>query len=431
MKTVNIVNLGCAKNIVDSEFLARQLELNGYKTVYDEDTYHPFTLINTCGFIHDAQEESVDTILEAIQFKNEHPDAFVGVFGCLTGLFKNELEKEIPEVDAWFGKYDIEHIIGTLNGVLHESHRHERIMSTPNHYAYLKIAEGCNRKCAFCSIPKITGNYTSVPLPDLIKQAEDLAKKGVKELLLIAQDLTLYGNDLQDKPTLTDLIRAISKIDSIEWIRLHYAYPVGIPDDLFEEMRTNPKVCRYLDIPIQHINDEILSAMKRGHNSDVTKQLIRNLRTQVPGIALRTTLIVGFPNETDEQFNELLSYIEEARFEKMGAFPYSHENYTSAYETLEDTIEDDTKQQRLDTLMEAQHAISQELTLLKIGQELKAIIDRKEDGIYFARSEFDSPEVDGEIQIETNTPLEIGKFCIVKITDADAYDLIGEVVSMH
>lgn len=428
METVNIINLGCAKNLVDSEHLVRQLQSNGFRVVYDHPELYQYTLINTCGFIHDAQQESIDTILEAVALKDKKPGYFVGVFGCLTQIFKKQLKKEIPEVDAWFGKYDIKEILSALKGNHDQALNHERIISTPTHYAYLKIAEGCQRKCAFCSIPVITGTYQSVPLDELIKEARFLAKRGVKELILIAQDLTYYGQDLKEKLTLTDLVKKLSEIEGIEWIRLHYAYPVGIPDDLFNEMNTNPKVCRYLDIPLQHISDQVLKAMKRGHHEKSTRALVQKIRETVPGINLRTTMLVGFPGETQEDFEALQDFVREARFERMGAFPYSHEKFTSAYDQLEDNIPKAVKEERLEQLMDLQHDIALEINNSRIGKTLKVIIDGREDGYYRSRSEFDSPEVDGEILIPDKYELEIGNFYDVKITDAEAFDLYGKPI---
>ncbi len=428
MKNVNIINLGCAKNLVDSEHLARQLQANGFRVVYDHPDLYDYTLINTCGFIHDAQQESIDTILEAVALKQQKPGAFVGVFGCLTQIFKTQLEKEIPEIDGWFGKYDFPAILNALNGKHQPEYDHERIISTPNHYSYLKIAEGCHRQCAFCSIPVITGTYKSVPLDKLIKEATFLAQTGVKELILIAQDLTYYGRDLEATPTLTHLVKALSEIEGIEWIRLHYAYPVGIPEDLFDEMHSNPKICRYLDIPVQHISDPVLKAMKRGHNSQKTTKLIHDIKKKVPGIALRTTMMVGFPGETENDFAQLLDFIQNTKFDRLGAFPYSHEKFTHAYEHLEDNISEDIKEQRLEKLMETQHQISLHRNESIVGQKLKVIIDRKEDETYYGRSEFDSPEVDEEIIIENSGKLNIGKFYNVEITGAEAYELYGKVM---
>jgi ribosomal protein S12 methylthiotransferase len=427
LKSINIINLGCSKNVVDSEHLARQLKANGYNVVYDQTESFEITLINTCGFIHDAQQESIETILEIADQNKNNPNSFLGVFGCLTQLFAKDLKKEIPEVNAWFGKYDANDIIEALNGQFKHNLSHERILSTPKHYAYLKISEGCHRKCSFCSIPVITGDYKSFSSDELIKEAKFLANNGVKELILIAQDLTWYGQDLKEKPTLTNLIKSISEIDSIEWIRLHYAYPVGIPDDLFEEMNRNPKICKYIDIPIQHISGDVLKAMRRGHNGTSTKKILNDIRSKVKDVEIRTTLIVGFPGETEEQFNELSTFVKEFKFEKMGAFPYSHEAFTYAFEHLSDNIEEEIKQTRLDDIMEIQHDIAFEHNQNKIGKIFKVIIDREENGEYYGRTEYDSPDVDGEVIITTNEPLSIGNFYNVKITDAEAFDLYGEI----
>lgn len=428
MKTVNIINLGCAKNLVDSEHLARQLQINGLRVLFDHPELQDYNLINTCGFIHDARQESIDTILNAVHLKQEkQQEAFIGVFGCLTQLYKAELKSEIPEIDAWFGKYNINEIVKTLQGTYKLQHANERITSTPAHYAYLKIAEGCHRKCAFCSIPAITGTYHSVPAEKLIEEAGFLASKGVKELILIAQDLTWYGRDLPGTPTLTGLIRQLSAIQGIEWIRLHYAYPAGIPGDLFDEMRENPKVCRYLDIPFQHIADPVLQNMKRGHTRQSTIELLQTMRQKVPGIAIRTTLMVGFPGETAEQFEELKAFLHEARFDRMGAFTYAHEAFTSAYEQLEDNMPETVKTSRFDSLMASQYDISLALNRKKIGKKMPVIIDRKENNVYFGRSEFDSPGVDGEIIIEHSDGLTVGDFAEVEITGSEAFDLYGKV----
>ncbi len=427
MKTVNIINLGCAKNLVDSEHLARQLQANGFHIVYDHPEIHPVTLINTCGFIHDAQQESIDTILEAVAMKENRNDYFVGVFGCLTQIFAEQLKHEIPEVDAWFGKYNSREIVTALNGKYYTNLNQERFISTPKHYAYLKISEGCHRKCTFCSIPKITGDYKSKPVDELVKEAQYLASRGVKELILIAQDLTAYGRDLTDKPTLTELVRQISNIEGIKWIRLHYAYPVGIPRDLFKEMRENEKVCRYLDIPVQHISNHLLKKMKRGHDTQTTKKLVGQIRKEVPGIALRTTMMVGFPDETEADFQELMDFTQQATFERMGAFPYSHEKFTYAYDNYKDNVPEAVKQDRLDRLMELQHDISLHANENKIGKKLLVLIDREENGVYFGRSEFDSPEVDEEILVQSINKLVVGEFYEVKITGHEAFELIGEV----
>lgn len=427
MNIVNIVNLGCSKNLVDSEFLAHQLEMNGYSVVYDQVGYFPYILINTCGFIHDAQEESIQVILESVELKKKKPATFIGVFGCLTAIFKKELAQEIPEVDVWFGKFDSHEIVKALHGEIVQDKINERKISTPSHYAYLKISEGCDRKCAFCSIPLITGKYKSVPIAQLIEQARYLAAQGVKELILIAQDLTWYGRDLPSKPSLTHLIKEISKIQEIEWIRLHYAYPMGIPDDLFDEMRENRKICKYIDIPVQHISDNMLNAMKRGHNASKTKNVIQNIRSKVPGISIRTTMMVGFPGETEKEFDELLQFITYARFERMGAFTYSHEKNTYAYDNLQDVLPQETKEMRLENLMELQHDISEELARQKIGSTLKVIVDRLEGGQYYGRTEFDSPEVDSEVIILSEQPLIIGNFYAIKIVDSQDYDLIGKL----
>jgi ribosomal protein S12 methylthiotransferase len=428
-KHVNIISLGCSKNLVDSERLARQLELNGYLVDFEGNNLkYDATIINTCGFIHDAKEESIETILNAINGNPDKNNGNVIVFGCLTELYQNELKQEIPEVEFWKGKFDYMEILKFLNAKQNNSLFYQRSSSTPSHYAYLKISEGCNRKCAFCSIPAITGKHKSVPVENLVKEAEYLASNGVKELILIAQDLNSYGKDLQNKVNLTNLISELSKIEPIEWIRLHYAYPENFPDGLIDEIKNNPKVCKYLDIPFQHAADSILRNMQRGHSEKTNSNIIQNLRGQIPDISLRTTLMVGFPGETDEDFNKLIQFVNESKFDKMGAFTYSHEEFTTAIKKYHDNIPQETKQQRLEKLMEIQYDISASLLSQKVGQELKVIIDRKENNTYIARSQYESPDVDGEIRIENAPELNIGSFYIVCITESDAYDLFAKIV---
>jgi len=425
---VNIVTLGCSKNLVDSEHLLKQFEANGFEVGHDSSEPSDIVIINTCGFILDAKEESISMIMDYIDAKERGDIQKLYVMGCLSARYKKDLIKEIPEVDRFFGKFDFDEIIRELGIQKRKDLLFDRKLTTPSHYAYLKISEGCDRTCAFCAIPQFTGKYKSVPIEELVQEAENLARNGVKELLLIAQELTYYGIDLYGQHKLPELINKLSDIEGIEWIRLHYAYPARFPFELLKVMRENPKVCKYLDIPFQHVSDHVLTNMRRNISGDQTRELIRKIRDEVPGIALRTTMLVGFPGETEEDFQELLQFIQEIKFEKLGVFPYSHEDDTWAAKNLTDEIPQEIKQERADWLMEAQQSISEELTAKKVGQTLKVIIDREEGEYMVGRTEYDSPEVDGEVLIKLNQDIKIGEFHTVLITSSDMFDLYGEVV---
>ena len=425
---LNIVTLGCSKNKVDSEHLAALLN-NTYKIVHDSDEKSDVVIINTCGFIGDAKEESIDTILEYAELRKANKIRKLYVMGCLSERYKKELRKEIHEVDAFFGVEPVQHVAADiLKSDFHADYCCERVLSTPTHYAYLKISEGCNRHCAFCAIPLIRGEHKSVPMENLIKEAENLAKKGVKELILIAQDLTYYGYDIDGKSHIVELVQKLTEIDGIEWIRLHYGYPLGFPVELLELMRDNKKICHYIDLPLQHISTPILKAMRRGVTHEQTVEFVKKVRSYVPDIAFRSTFIVGFPGETEEQFNELIDFIKEMRFERAGVFAYSAEEGTPAYE-LEDDVPEEVKKARVDKFMDVQQDISLEINQKRLGRTEKVLIDRTEGGYYVGRTQYDSPEVDDEVLISMkDNKLEIGSFVNVKITQADYFDCYGEVI---
>ena len=426
---LNIVTLGCSKNKVDSEHLAALLN-DTYKIVHDSDGKSDVVIINTCGFIGDAKEESIDTILEYAELRKANKIKKLYVMGCLSERYKKELRKEIHEVDAFFGVEPVQHVAADiLKSDFHADYCCERVLSTPSHYAYLKISEGCNRHCAFCAIPLIRGEHKSVPMENLIKEAENLAKKGVKELILIAQDLTYYGYDIDGKSHIVELVQKLTEIDGIEWIRLHYGYPLGFPVELLELMRDNKKICHYIDLPLQHISTPILKAMRRGVTHEQTVEFVKKVRSYVPDIAFRSTFIVGFPGETEEQFNELIDFIKEMRFERAGVFAYSAEEGTPAYE-LEDDVPEDVKKARVDIFMDVQQDISLEINSKRLGRTEKVLIDRTEGGYYVGRTQYDSPEVDDEVLISMkDNKLEIGTFVNVKINQADYFDCYGEVIS--
>ena len=428
LKDLQIITLGCSKNLVDSQVLMRQLQAGGYK-VYDENSkVRPqAVIINTCGFINDAKEESIETILDYARARKNGDIEKLVVMGCLAQRYKKDLENEIHEVDDFFGVSDLKEILHSFQTDYKSELIGERTLSEVSHYAYLKISEGCDRTCSFCAIPLIRGKHISKPIEELIKEAEFLASQGVKELMLIAQELNYYGLDLYKKRMLADLLNELVKVDGIEWIRLHYAYPVGLADDVLELINNHPKICKYLDIPLQHISNPILKSMRRGHTGEDTHQLIKTIREKVPKIALRTTLIVGYPGETEEQFNELLNFVKASKFERLGVFTYSHEEDTAAFK-LEDNLPAEIKQERAAILMEEQQKISLKLNRAKVGQSYKVIIDRHEGEFWVARSEFDSPEVDNEILIKSEEPLAIGSFYQVMIIDAAEFDLMAEVV---
>lgn len=427
-KKINVITLGCSKNLYDSEVLMGQLSLNGFKVNHESEKKSDIVVINTCGFIGDAKEESVNTILHYINEKEEGRVEKVFVTGCLSERYKPDLQKEIPEVDEYFGTHDLPNLLKVLGADYKKELVGERLTTTPKHYAYLKIAEGCDRPCSFCAIPLMRGKNVSQPIEQLVEESQKLAQKGVKELILIAQDLTYYGIDIYGERRLATLLKELAKVDGIEWIRLHYAYPTGFPKDVLEVMRDEPKICNYIDIPLQHINTDILKSMRRGHNRVQLEQLLSDFRTYVPDIAIRTTLIVGYPGETREQFEELKQWVAESRFERLGVFAYSHEEDTHA-STLIDDVSDEEKQNRVAEIMELQAGISFELNQERVGKIYKCIFDREEGGFYIGRTQYDSPDVDNEVlvSVEENF-INLGHFINIKITEATDFDLIGEVI---
>jgi ribosomal protein S12 methylthiotransferase len=426
-KSIRIITLGCAKNTVDSEVLMGQLKLNNIKVLREEDKGKAETVvINTCGFINDAREESIDTILGYVEEKKKGKIRDVFVMGCLSERFREPLMKEIPEVDEYFGVHDLAKVIERIGASYRQDLLGERLLTTPNHYAYLKIAEGCNRACSFCAIPGIRGPHYSRTIEDILDEARKLAKQGVKELLLISQDLTYYGVDLYKKQMLPELVEKISGLGLFRWIRLHYLYPTTFPEGLMHTISSHPDICNYIDIPLQHINERILKSMRRGVTSDETRSLIRKFRSNLPGAAIRTAFIVGYPGESEEEFNELKEFISETRFDRVGVFTYSHEDNTFAF-GLEDDIAGEVKQERASQIMELQEQISRELNEEKVGKQFRVLIDRLEGEYYIGRSEYDSPEIDNEVLIKSSTKLKIGDFCDVKITEADSFDLFGSI----
>jgi len=426
---VNIITLGCSKNLVDSEMLGGQLHANHIEVTHENTKLdHNIVIINTCGFIDKAKEESIHTILEQIDLKKRGKIDKVYVTGCLSERYRNDLEKEIPEVDAWFGTMELPLILKKFAANYKSELLGERFLSTPQHYAYLKISEGCNRTCSFCAIPLMRGAYVSRPIEDLVKEAESLVQRGVKEIMLIAQELTYYGLDLYKKRKLADLLNKLADIKKLEWIRLHYAYPNNFPLDVLEVMRERNNICNYLDIPLQHASNKVLQAMKRQTTRKEMEELIATIREKVPGICLRTTLITGFPGETLDDVEELKDFLIKNRFDRVGIFTYSHEENTSAY-ALEDDVPDEEKQRRAQEIMEVQQEISLEKNEEKIGKTFRTLIDKKEANRYLGRTEFDSVEVDNEVIIHSTKKLKIGEFVNVKITKAYDYDLEGEVVA--
>ena len=428
--TIDIITLGCSKNLVDSEKLMRQLEANGYKVTHDSpNPQGEIAVINTCGFIGDAKEESINMILEFCEAKEEGRLNKLYVMGCLSERYLKELEVEIPQVDKFYGKFNWNELLADLGKAYNDEIAIERTLTTPKHYAYLKISEGCDRSCAYCAIPIITGKHTSRPMEEIIDEVKLLVSQGVKEFQIIAQELTYYGVDLYKSQKLPELIERIAQVPGVEWIRLHYAYPTHFPEDLFRVMRENDNVCKYMDIALQHISDNMLTRMRRNVSKSETYDLIEKFRREVPGIHLRTTLMVGFPSETEEDFEQLKEFVQKARFDRMGAFAYSEEEGTYAAETYEDSIPQEVKQARLDELMAIQQGISAELSQAKIGQKMKVIIDRKEGEYYIGRTQFDSPEVDPEVLIKADGKrLFSGRFYKVRITNADDFDLYGELI---
>jgi ribosomal protein S12 methylthiotransferase len=426
---VNLVTLGCSKNQVDSEVLLTQLRGNGIDATHESKTDDAnIVIINTCGFIDNAKQESIDTILRYVDAKEEGVVEKVYVTGCLSQRYKDDLEKEIPEVDAWFGTRDLSRLLKQLNANYKHELVGERILTNPAHFAYLKISEGCDRPCSFCAIPLMRGKHVSRPMEELVKEAQHLAKNGTRELLLIAQDSTYYGLDLYKKRNLGELLARLSDVEGIDWIRLHYAFPAGFPLDALDVMASRPNICKYLDIPLQHGSTRMLQIMRRGTTREKTEQLLATIRDKVPGIAIRTTLIGGHPGETEDDFAEMMGFVERSRFDRLGIFSYSHEENTHSH-TLADDVPAEVKQQRVDAIMELQQNISLELNQQKIGRVFKVLVDRKEEGQYIGRTEFDSPEVDNEVIIDSgNQYLRVGDFVQVKIGAASEFDLHGTAI---
>ena len=426
---VDIITLGCSKNLVDSEQLMRQFVANGYTVEHDPHKINgEIVVVNTCGFIGDAQQESIEMILDLGEAKKQGKIGKLFVMGCLSERFLKDLENEIPEVDHFYGKFNWKELLNDLGKSYRMDLAAERVLTTPKHYAYLKIAEGCNRTCSYCAIPISTGHYQSIPMEEIEQQVRSLVKQGVKEFQVIAQDLTYYGFDLYRRYALPELVERISDIPGVEWIRLHYGYPAHFPYDLLRVMRERDNVCKYMDIALQHISDSMLKKMRRNITKEETYELIRRMREEVPGLHLRTTLMVGHPGETEQDFEELVDFVKTVRLERMGAFAYSHEEGTYSYKHYQDDVDDEIKQERLDYLMRIQERISADINNAKIGQTLKVIIDREEDDFYVGRSEFDSPEVDPEILISKEKKLTLGEFYQVRIDDAQAFDLYGEII---
>jgi ribosomal protein S12 methylthiotransferase len=424
---INVVTLGCSKNVYDSEVLMGQLKANNKEVVHEDEGN--IVVINTCGFIANAKEESINTILDFVQKKKDGVVDKVFVTGCLSERYKPDLQKEIPDVDQYFGTTELPNLLKSLEADYQHELIGERLTTTPKNYAYLKIAEGCDRPCSFCAIPLMRGKHKSTPIDELVIESEKLAATGVKELILIAQDLTYYGLDIYKKRNLATLLKELIKVNGIEWIRLHYAFPTGFPLDVLDVMRNESKVCNYIDIPLQHISDSVLKSMKRGFGKEKINNLLKDFRERVPGMSVRTTLIVGYPGETEENFDELKQWVKEMRFERLGCFTYSHEENTSAY-LLKDDVPEEIKIKRANEIMEIQSQISWELNQEKIGKEFKVIIDRKE-GIYFVgRTQFDSPDVDNEVLINAEQAyVRTGDFTTVKITAADDFDLYADIIS--
>ncbi|MRN03236.1 30S ribosomal protein S12 methylthiotransferase RimO [Riemerella anatipestifer] len=426
-KKINVVTLGCSKNLYDSEVLMGQLKANGKEVVHEQER-GDIVVINTCGFIDNAKEESINTILDYVEAKNRGEVEQVFVTGCLSERYKPDLLKEIPDVDQYFGTRDLPILLKHLGADYKHELVGERLTTTPKHYAYLKISEGCDRPCSFCAIPLMRGGHVSTPIEKLVEEAKKLAKKGTKELILIAQDLTYYGLDIYKKRALGDLLKELVKVEGIEWIRLHYAFPTGFPEEVLDIIREEPKVCNYIDIPLQHINTDLLKSMKRGTTHEKTNALLNKFREKVPNMAVRTTLIVGYPGETEERFQELKNWVKEQRFDRLGCFTYSHEENTTAYQ-LEDDVPQEVKEARVEEIMALQSQISWEKNQEKIGQVFRCIFDRKEGNYFVGRTEFDSPDVDNTVLVSAeNTYISIGEFANVRITSAEEYDLYGELV---
>ena len=427
---VDIITLGCSKNLVDSEQLMRQFVANGYTVEHDPHKINgEIVVVNTCGFIGDAQEDSINMILELGEQKQKGRIGKLFVMGCLSERFLKDLEKELPEVDRFYGKFNWKELISDLGKSYHQELATERVLTTPRHYAYVKIGEGCNRTCSYCSIPIITGAYQSRPMDEIVDEVRGLVAQGVKEFQMIAQDLTFYGLDRYKRMALPELVERVSDIPGVEWIRLHYGYPSHFPYDLLPVMRERDNVCKYMDIALQHISDPMLKMMRRNITKAETYELLERMRREVPGIHLRTTLMVGHPGETEQDFEELIRFVKDIRFERMGAFAYSHEEGTYAYQHYKDEIPQEVKQDRLDYLMRVQEGISADVNASKVGQTFRVIVDREEEDFYVGRTQYDSPEVDPEILISKDTPLSPGSFYQVKVIDAQAFDLYGKVLN--
>lgn len=427
---VDIITLGCSKNLVDSEQLMRQFVANGYTVEHDPHKINgEIVVVNTCGFIGDAQEESINMILELGEQKQKGRIGKLFVMGCLSERFLKDLEKELPEVDRFYGKFNWKELISDLGKSYHQELATDRVLTTPRHYAYVKIGEGCNRTCSYCSIPIITGAYQSRPMDEIVDEVRGLVAQGVKEFQMIAQDLTFYGLDRYKRMALPELVERVSDIPGVEWIRLHYGYPSHFPYDLLPVMRERDNVCKYMDIALQHISDPMLKMMRRNITKAETYELLERMRREVPGIHLRTTLMVGHPGETEQDFEELIRFVKDIRFERMGAFAYSHEEGTYAYQHYKDEIPQEVKQDRLNYLMRVQEGISADVNASKVGQTFRVIVDREEEDFYVGRTQYDSPEVDPEILISKDTPLSPGSFYQVKVIDAQAFDLYGKVLN--
>ena len=427
---IDVITLGCSKNLVDSEFLMRQFREAGYDVHHDApEVKGEIVVVNTCGFIGDAKEESVNMILSCVQAKARRKIRKLYVMGCLSQRYMTELMGEIPEVDKFYGKFDYTSLLADLGEAYHKDLRLQRELTTPPHYAYVKIAEGCDRMCAYCAIPIITGRYVSRPMEDILAEMEILVSRGVKEFQIIAQDLTYYGKDLYGKFCIAELVERMATLPGVEWIRLHYGYPSHFPYDLLPVMRERDNVCKYMDIALQHISDPMLRMMRRNITKAETYELLERMRREVPGIHLRTTLMVGHPGETEHDFEELIRFVKDIRFERMGAFAYSHEEGTYAYQHYKDEIPQEVKQDRLDYLMRVQEGISADVNASKVGQTFRVIVDREEEDFYVGRTQYDSPEVDPEILISKDTPLSPGSFYQVKVIDAQAFDLYGKVLN--
>ena len=425
---INVITLGCSKNTYDSEILMGQLKNNGAVVNHEsDDEFSDIVIINTCGFIENAKQESIDTILQQVENKKNGLIKKVYVTGCLSERYKEDLQNEISEVDKFFGTNNLKELLEELKFDYKKQLLNQRKLTTPRHYAHLKISEGCNRKCSFCAIPQMRGKHISKKIEDIVNEASELAKKGIKEILLIAQDLSYYGVDIYKKRKLYDLLVELSKVDGIEWIRLHYVYPTGFPSNVIELINKNEKICSYIDMPLQHINDKILKSMRRSTTKKRTNELIKKIRKSKSNISIRTTVIVGYPGETNEIFNELKSWVMESKFERLGVFKYSHEEDTHAYNLIDD-VDQEEKQRRYDEIMSIQKDISLSINKNKIGSEIKVLIDRFENGFYYARTEFDSPEVDNEVIIRNAEFLRVGSFTKVKIVDANYYDLFAEII---